>query len=45
METAMSNERKPYEAPKVIHREVLEGRATNCAKVDDMTCMGGPLSS
>ena len=37
--------KKQYERPAIIHTEKLEARAVACAKADDTTCPGGPISS
>ena len=38
-------EKKPYETPRILETEKLQGRATVCAKVDDMSCGAGPLQT
>ena len=37
--------KKPYERPRVVHTEKLEGRAVSCTKGDESACGAGPLQS
>jgi len=37
--------KKTYEKPVIKHTEVIEGRAVTCAKMDDASCGGTPLTS
>jgi hypothetical protein len=37
--------KKSYEKPAIIHSEEIEARAVRCAKVDNMSCQGGPVTS
>lgn len=37
--------KKTYEKPAIIHTENIEARAIRCAKVDDASCPGGPVTS
>ena len=37
--------KKTYEKPAIIHTETIEARAIRCAKVDDSSCPGGPVTS
>ena len=36
--------KRPYEKPRIVHTEKIEGRAVACACSDD-TCGAGPLLS
>ena len=38
-------DKKPYEAPRILDTEKLQGRATVCAKSDDASCGAGPLQT
>ena len=35
----------PYEKPAIIHTAEISGRATVCAKADNASCPGGPITS
>ena len=35
--------KKVYEAPRVVHTEKLEARATVCSKSDESNCGAGPI--
>jgi len=37
--------KKDYDAPKIVYTEAIEGRASNCTRMDDATCGGGVLNS
>jgi hypothetical protein len=37
--------KKTYERPAIIHTEKLEARAVVCGKVDNNTCVNGPIQS
>ncbi len=37
--------KKQYEKPAIKHTEAVEARAVACAKLDDTSCGGMPLTS
>jgi hypothetical protein len=37
--------KKTYEKPEIIHTETIEARAILCAKLNDTSCPGGPVTS
>lgn len=37
--------KKTYEKPAVIHTEEIEARAVQCAKTDNTSCAGRPITS
>jgi hypothetical protein len=37
--------KKPYETPRILHSEKMEGRAVACAAADENSCPGGPLQT
>jgi len=37
--------KKTYEKPAIIHTEAIEARAVACAKLNQMDCPGGPVTS
>jgi hypothetical protein len=37
--------KKTYERPAIRHTEQVEARAVACAKLDDSSCGGTPLTS
>ena len=37
--------RKPYEPPKILMTEHMQGRAVACARASDTECSSGPIQS
>ena len=47
-QVAASEERRPYSAPKIVSRELLESVAADCSttgKANALDCPQGPISS